>query len=149
MMHQTKQQNTLVSEVFCRMLDVYEVMAGPELDALIQEKVFNLPTDADVPPYSQNTETATWLAERFHLVVRPVIKMRGPGPGTAGDDVAGYFTVRRSHEGEDGKRFGMQFLATAETKELAICRGVLQIHGLADEGGEKVFTDHPRDTVKN
>lgn len=121
------------------MLKTTDVDIGPDLDALIQERVFNGHPGETAPPYSQNADTAEWLAMRFELVVQPVYAMkpawRNPVTGEISSPVMEYCVLRKTYPS------GAEFLASGSTKALAICRAVLEMHGVAESPYERVSFD--------
>lgn len=129
---------------------VEDLQAGPELDQLIYVKLFKGSEESAAPPFSQNPETGAWLAQRFGISIRPVYASHpawlNPANGEVTSPVMEYFGIVR----DESDPLGVNFLATGKTKELAVCRSALMLHGVADTRAIRTTAaDIPREATPN
>lgn len=121
-------------------LDVTAVVAGPEADALVHERVFKRSDEA--PPYSTVRSVAEWLAKEYELHVIPVHSMSAVKPDhdpRSEEGAVGFTAMRKvAPTGDGSKADGLEFFGGADTFELAVVRAVLVIEGVVFEPREFV-----------
>lgn len=121
-------------------MDVTAVVAGPEADALVHERVFKRSDEA--PPYSTQRSVAEWLAGEYELHVIPVHGAEAANPDHDPHSEEGateFVTMRRVAPSGDGSASdGLEFFGPADSFELAVVRAVLVIEGVAFEPREFV-----------